>query len=179
MKTKKNLLKEKYKVFTNEFDTEQNAEELENENEIIRLRKNLDQQLTNLQDLVAKLANKLQRQLLAKQNRSWEFDLEEGMLDVSKLSRVVIDPFHPLSYKMEKEIEFKDTVVALLIDNSGSMRGRPISVAAICADILSRTLERCSVKVEVLGFTTKNWKGGKSREKWNLENKPKKSRKIK
>ena len=170
---KKNLLKEKYKVFTNEFDAEQNAEELENENEIIRLRKNLDQQLTNLQDLVAKLANKLQRQLLAKQNRSWEFDLEEGMLDVSKLSRVVVNPFHPLSYKMEKEIEFKDTVVALLIDNSGSMRGRPISVAAICADILSRTLERCSVKVEVLGFTTKNWKGGKSREKWNLENKPK------
>jgi len=170
---KKNLLKEKYKVFTNEFDAEQNAEELENENEIIRLRKNLDQQLTNLQDLVAKLANKLQRQLLAKQNRSWEFDLEEGMLDSSKLSRVVVDPFRPLSYKMEKEIEFKDTVVTLLIDNSGSMRGRPISVAAICADILSRTLERCSVKVEVLGFTTKNWKGGKSREKWNLENKPK------
>ena len=170
---KKNLLKEKYKVFTNEFDAEQNAEELENENEIIRLRKNLDQQLTNLQDLVAKLANKLQRQLLAKQNRSWEFDLEEGMLDVSKLSRVVVDPFHPLSYKMEKKIEFKDTIVTLLIDNSGSMRGKPISVAAICADILSRTLERCSVKVEVLGFTTKNWKGGKSREKWNLENKPK------
>ena len=172
-KNKKNLLKEKYKVFTNEFDAVQNAEELENENEIARLRKNLDHQLTNLQDLVAKLANKLQRQLLAKQNRSWEFDLEEGMLDVSKLSRVVVDPFHPLSYKMEKKIEFKDTIVTLLIDNSGSMRGRPISVAAICADILSRTLERCSVKVEVLGFTTKNWKGGKSRDKWNLENKPK------
>jgi len=172
-KNKKNLLKEKYKVFTNEFDAVQNAEELENENEIVRLRKNLDHQLTNLQDLVAKLANKLQRQLLAKQNRSWEFDLEEGMLDVSKLSRVVVDPFHPLSYKMEKKIEFKDTIVTLLIDNSGSMRGRPISVAAICADILSRTLERCSVKVEILGFTTKNWKGGKSREKWNLENKPK------
>ena len=164
--------KEKYKIFTNRFDEIKNAEELENEDEILRLRKNLDQQLTNLQSLVAKLANKLQRQLLAKQNRSWNFDLEEGMLDASKLSRVIVDPFHSLSYKMEKEIEFKDTVVTLLIDNSGSMRGRPISVAAICADILSRTLERCSVKVEILGFTTKNWKGGKSREKWNLENKP-------
>ncbi len=163
---------EKYKVFTNKFDEIKNAEDLENEEEITRLRKNLDQQLTNLQSLVAKLANKLQRQLLAKQNRSWEFDLEEGILDASKLSRVIIDPFHPLSFKMEKEVEFKDTVVSLLIDNSGSMRGRPISVAAICADILSRTLERCSVKVEILGFTTKNWKGGKSREKWNLENKP-------
>jgi len=172
-KNPKNLLKEKYKVFTNAFDEVKNAEELESDDEIIRLRKNLDQQLTNLQSLVAKLANKLQRQLLAKQNRSWEFDLEEGMLDSSKLSRIIIDPYHSLSYKMEKETKFKDTIVTLLIDNSGSMRGRPISVAAICADILSRTLERCSVKVEVLGFTTKNWKGGKSREKWNLENKPK------
>jgi len=169
---RKNLLKEKYQIFTNEYDEIKNAEELENEDEIIRLRKNLDQQLTNLQNLVTKLANKLQRQLLAKQNRSWEFDLEEGMLDASKLSRVIVDPFHSLSYKMEKKTEFKDTVVTLLIDNSGSMRGRPISVAAICADILSRTLERCSVKVEILGFTTKNWKGGKSREKWNLKNKP-------
>jgi len=168
----KNLIKDKYKIFTSEFDEEKEAEELENENEIIRLRKNLDQQLTNLQNIVAKLALKLQRQLLAKQNRSWEFDLEEGILDASKLSRIIIDPFRSLSYKMEKKIEFKDTVVTLLIDNSGSMRGRPISVAAICADILSRTLERCSVKVEVLGFTTKNWKGGKSREKWNLNNKP-------
>ncbi len=171
-KNQKNLIKEKYKVFTNKYDEIKNAEELENEEEIIRLRKNLDQQLTNLQSLIAKLANKLQRQLLAKQNRSWDFDLEEGILDSSKLSRVIIDPFHSLSYKMEKETEFKDTVVTLLIDNSGSMRGRPISVAAICADILSRTLERCSVKVEILGFTTKNWKGGKSREKWNLKNKP-------
>ena len=178
-KIKKIFKKEKYKVFTNIYDEAKNAEELENDDEITRLRKNLDQQLTNLQSLVAKLANKLQRQLLAKQNRSWEFDLEEGMLDASKLSRVIIDPFHSLSYKMEKEIEFKDTIVTLLIDNSGSMRGRPISVAAICADILSRTLERCSVKVEILGFTTKNWKGGKSREKWNLENKPSKSWKIK
>ena len=168
----KHLRKEKYKIFTNKYDEVKKAEELENEDEIIRLRKNLDQQLINLQNLVTKLANKLQRQLLAKQNRSWEFDLEEGILDSSKLSRVVIDPFHSLSYKMEKETEFKDTVVTILIDNSGSMRGRPISVAAICADILSRTLERCSVKVEILGFTTKNWKGGESREMWNAENKP-------
>jgi len=169
----KKTLNEKYKIFTNQFDVVESAEELENQEEIERLRKNLDQHLTNLQNVVTKLANKLQRQLLAKQNRSWEFDLEEGMLDASKLSRIIIDPFHSLSYKIEKETEFKDTIVTLLIDNSGSMRGKPISVAAICADILSRTLERCSVKVEVLGFTTKNWKGGKSREKWNLENKPK------
>ncbi len=172
-KTKKNVLKEKYKIFSGEFDEIKNAEELESESEIDRLRKNLDQQLTNLQDVVTKLANKLQRQLLAKQSRSWEFDLEEGILDSSRLSRIVANPLHSLSYKIEKEIDFKDTVVTLLIDNSGSMRGRPISVAAICADILSRTLERCSVKVEILGFTTKNWKGGKSREKWNLNNKPK------
>ena len=170
----KSLLKDKYKIFTNEFDEVQEADKLESEEEIARLRKNLDQQLTSLQSIVTKLANKLQRQLLAKQNRSWEFDLEEGMLDASKLSRVIIDPFHSLSYKAEKETDFKDTVVSLLIDNSGSMRGKPISVAAICADILSRTLERCSVKVEILGFTTKNWKGGKSREKWNSENKPSK-----
>jgi len=169
---KKNFVKEKYKIFTNMYDEIKNADELENEEEINRLRKNLDQQLTNLQSLVSKLANKLQRQLLAKQSRSWEFDLEEGILDASRLARIVTDPFHSLSYKMEKKTEFKDTIVTLLIDNSGSMRGRPISVAAICADILSRTLERCSVKVEVLGFTTKNWKGGRSREKWNLENKP-------
>ena len=172
-RNKKSLFKDKYKVFTSEYDEINEAKELENESEILRLRKNLDQQLTSLQNVVAKLANKLQRQLLAKQNRSWEFDLEEGMLDASKLSRVIINPFNSLSYKVEKENEFKDTVVTLLIDNSGSMRGRPISVAAICADILSRTLERCSVKVEVLGFTTKNWKGGKSREKWNTSNKPK------
>ena len=168
----KNLFKDNYKIFTNEYDEIKEAEELENEEEIIRLRKNLDQQLINLQNVIAKLANKLQRLLLASQSRSWEFDLEEGMLDASKLSRVIIDPLHHLSYKIEKQTEFKDTVVTLLIDNSGSMRGRPISVAAICADILSRTLERCSVKVEILGFTTKNWKGGKSREKWNLNNKP-------
>jgi len=171
-KKNQNILKEKYKVFTNEFDEIKEAKELENEQEIIKLRKNLDQQLTGLQNIITKLANKLQRQLMAKQNRSWDFDLEEGILDSSKLSRIIIDPLHSLSYKLEKNTEFKDTVVTLLIDNSGSMRGRPISVAAICADILSRTLERCSVKVEILGFTTKNWKGGKSREKWNLNNKP-------
>jgi len=166
------LAKDKYKIFTSEFDEIKKAEDLEKEEELTKLRKLLDQQLTNLQNLITKLANKLQRQLLAKQNRSWEFDLEEGIIDASKLARVVIDPLHSLSYKDEKETDFKDTVVSILIDNSGSMRGRPISVAAICADILSRTLERCSVKVEVLGFTTKNWKGGKSREKWNLNNKP-------
>ena len=174
IKNNKNKLhKEKYKIFTNMYDEVKNAEDLENDEEITKLRKSLDQQLVHLQNLVSKLANKLQRQLLAKQNRSWEFDLEEGMLDSSKLSRIIIDPFHSLSYKMEKETKFKDTIVTLLIDNSGSMRGRPISVAAICADILSRTLERCSVKVEILGFTTKNWKGGNSRDKWNSENKPK------
>ena len=162
-----------YKIFTNEFDEIVKAETLENQEEILKLRKNLDQQLTNFQNLITKLANKLQRQLLAKQNRSWDFDLEEGLLDSSKLPRVIIDPYNSLSFKKEKDLEFKDTIVTLLIDNSGSMRGRPITIAAICADILSRTLERCSVKVEILGFTTKNWKGGKSREEWNKRGKPK------
>ena len=143
------------------------AESLDTAEEIQKLRKNLDQQLTSFQDLITKLANKLQRQLLAKQNRAWEFDLEEGLLDSSKLTRVIMDPYHSLSFKKEKNLDFKDTIVTLLIDNSGSMRGRPITIAAICADILSRTLERCSVKVEILGFTTKNWKGGKSRQEWN------------
>ena len=161
-----------YKIYTEEFDEISKAEKLETNEEIIRLRKNLDQQLTGFQSVIAKLANKLQRKLLAKQNRSWQFDLEEGLLDSSKLTRVIIDPFNSLSFKKEKNTEFKDTIVTLLIDNSGSMRGRPITIAAICADILSRTLERCAVKVEVLGFTTKNWKGGQSREKWNLNNKP-------
>ena len=156
-----------YKIYTSEFDETAKAETLENSEEISKLRKNLDQQLTSFQDIITKLANKLQRQLLAKQNRSWEFDLEEGLLDSSKLPRIIIDPYNSLSFKKEKDLEFKDTVVTLLIDNSGSMRGRPITIAALCADILSRTLERCSVKVEILGFTTKNWKGGKSREKWN------------
>ena len=125
-----------------------------------------------LKSFVSKLANKLQRRLLAKQNRSWDFDLEEGLLDSSKLTRLIIDPLNSLSFKKEKETEFKDTLVTILIDNSGSMRGKPISVAAVCADILARTLERCSVKVEVLGFTTKHWKGGSSREKWVTNEKP-------
>ena len=162
-----------YKIFTTQFDEVAKAETLESIDEISRLRKNLDQQLVTFQDLITKLANKLQRQLLAKQNRAWEFDLEEGLLDSSKLPRIIMDPYNSLSFKKEKDLDFKDTVVTLLIDNSGSMRGRPITIAALCADILSRTLERCSVKVEILGFTTKNWKGGKSREKWNKNNKPK------
>ncbi len=162
-----------YNIYTSEFDEVAKAETLETNEEILKLRKTLDQQLTSFQDLITKLANKLQRQLLAKQNRAWEFDLEEGLLDSSKLTRIIIDPQNSLSFKKEKDLEFKDTVVTLLIDNSGSMRGRPITIAAICADILSRTLERCSVKVEILGFTTKNWKGGKSREEWNKNNKPK------
>ena len=163
-----------YKIYTNEFDEIAKAETLQNPDEISKLRKNLDQQLVTFQDLITKLANKLQRQLLAKQNRAWEFDLEEGLLDSSKLTRIIMDPYNSLSFKKEKDLDFKDTVVTLLIDNSGSMRGRPITIAALCADILSRTLERCSVKVEILGFTTKNWKGGKSREEWNKNNKPKK-----
>ena len=162
-----------YKVFTKEFDEISKAENLESLEEITKLRKNLDQQLITFQDLITKLANKLQRQLLASQKRAWEFDLEEGLLDTSKLTRVVMDPYSSLSFKKEKDYEFKDTVVTLLIDNSGSMRGRPITIAAICADILSRTLERCAVKVEILGFTTKNWKGGQSREDWNKRSKPK------
>ena len=162
-----------YKVFTKEFDEISKAENLESLEEITKLRKNLDQQLITFQDLITKLANKLQRQLLASQKRAWEFDLEEGLLDTSKLTRVIMDPYSSLSFKKEKDYEFKDTVVTLLIDNSGSMRGRPITIAAICADILSRTLERCAVKVEILGFTTKNWKGGQSREDWNKRNKPK------
>jgi len=162
-----------YNIYTAQFDEIAKAEKLESEEEITKLRNNLDQQLVSFQDLITKLANKLQRQLLAKQNRSWEFDLEEGLLDSSKLPRVIMDPHHSLSFKKEKDLDFKDTVVTLLIDSSGSMRGRPITIAALCADILSRTLERCSVKVEILGFTTKNWKGGKSREVWNNNNKPK------
>ena len=162
-----------YKIFTKEFDEIEKAENLEEADEILKLRKNLDQQLIHFKDLIIKLANKLQRQLMAKQNRSWDFDLEEGLLDSSKLPRIIIDPYNSLSFKKEKDLEFKDTVVSLLIDNSGSMRGRPITIAALCADILSRTLERCSVKVEILGFTTKNWKGGKSREDWNKKGKVK------
>jgi len=172
---KKNIynIDQDYKIFTHQFDEVAKAKMLESNEEIQKLRKNLDQQLVNFQDLITKLANKLQRQLLAKQNRAWEFDLEEGLLDSAKLTRVIIDPCNSLSFKKEKELDFKDTIVTLLIDNSGSMRGRPITIAALCADILSRTLERCSVKVEILGFTTKNWKGGKSREEWIKNNKPK------
>ena len=172
-KSNLNNIDQEYKIYTNEFDEIAKAEILEDLKETQKLRKNLDQQLIGFQDLITKLANKLQRQLLAKQNRSWEFDLEEGLLDSSKLTRVIMDPYNSLSFKREKDLDFKDTIVTLLIDNSGSMRGRPITIAALCADILSRTLERCSVKVEVLGFTTKNWKGGKSREAWTKRNKPK------
>ena len=161
-----------YKSYTQEFDEVIAAEELESEEELLRLRQNLDQQLLGLKNFISKLANKLQRKLLAKQNRSWEFDLEEGSLDTSKLTRIIIDPLNSLSFKKEKDIKFKDTLVTILIDNSGSMRGKPISVAAICADILARTLERCSVKVEILGFTTKHWKGGQSRTKWMNSQKP-------
>jgi cobaltochelatase CobT len=162
-----------YKIFTTQYDEVIKAENLENADEAVKLRKNLDHQLVGFQDVITKLANKLQRQLLAKQNRAWEFDLEEGLLDSSKLPRIIMDPYNSLSFKKEKDLDFKDTIVTLLIDNSGSMRGRPITIAAICADILSRTLERCSVKVEILGFTTKNWKGGQSRELWNKNSKPK------
>ena len=179
--TKENLVQKQslkyhdldYKIFTNKFDETIKAENLENFDDSLKLRKTLDQQLIGFQDVITKLANKLQRQLLAKQNRSWEFDLEEGLLDSSKLPRIIMDPYNSLSFKKEKDLDFKDTVVTLLIDNSGSMRGRPITIAAICADILSRTLERCSVKVEILGFTTKNWKGGQCREYWNKTGKPK------
>ena len=168
-----NELNIEYKIFTHQFDEITKAENLENSEEAIKLRKTLDHQLIGFQDLITKLANKLQRQLLAKQNRAWDFDLEEGLLDSSKLPRIIMDPYNSLSFKKEKDLDFKDTIVTILIDNSGSMRGRPITIAAICADILSRTLERCSVKVEILGFTTKNWKGGKCRELWNKKGKPK------
>jgi len=168
----KNFGDEKYKYYTQEFDEIIPAEELESEEELLRLRLNLDQQLVGLKNFISKLANKLQRKLLAIQNRSWDFDLEEGALDTSKLTRIIIDPLNSLTFKKEKDVKFKDTLVTILIDNSGSMRGKPISVAAICADILSRTLERCSVKVEILGFTTKHWKGGQSREKWVNNRKP-------
>ena len=171
-KGKPGLADLKYKIFTEEFDEIIKAEDLESIDELSRLRKNLDQQLLQLKNFISKLANKLQRKLLAKQNRSWDFDLEEGLLDTSKLPRIIMDPFNSLSFKKEKDIEFKDTLVTILIDNSGSMRGKPISVASICSDILSRTLERCMVKVEILGFTTKHWKGGSSREKWMKNEKP-------
>lgn len=161
-----------YKIFNPKFDETITAEELCDQVELERLRAFLDKQLAHLQGVVGRLANRLQRKLMAQQNRGWDFDLEEGYLDTAKLSRIVIDPMTPLSFKMEQDTVFRDTIVTLLIDNSGSMRGRPITVAATCADILARTLERCGVKVEVLGFTTKAWKGGQSREDWLKAEKP-------
>ena len=161
-----------YKIHTIQFDEEISASELCDPEELARLRNFLDQQLQAMQGVVARLANKLQRLLMAQQNRSWEFDLEEGLLDTSRLPRIIIDPMYPLSFKREKDTNFRDTVVTLLLDNSGSMRGRPIMVAAMCADILARTLERCAVKVEILGFTTRAWKGGQAREKWIADGKP-------
>jgi cobaltochelatase CobT len=161
-----------YKPFTNRFDEIVEAEELCDEEELGRLRAYLDQQMGSLQSVVTRLANRLQRRLLAQQARSWDFDQEEGLLDVARLARVVVSPGHSLSYKIERETEFRDTVVSLLIDNSGSMRGRPIAIAAICADILARTLERCGVATEVLGFTTRGWKGGQSREAWLAAGRP-------
>jgi cobaltochelatase CobT len=161
-----------YRAFTTECDESIDAEALCDPDELVRLRGLLDQQLAHLQSVIARLANRLQRRLLAKQTRAWEFDLDDGMLDVARLSRVITNPIYPLSYKREKETDFRDTVVTLLIDNSGSMRGRPITVAAMSADILARTLERCGVKVEILGFTTRAWKGGQSRERWIAAGKP-------
>ncbi|MEO8241842.1 MAG: cobaltochelatase subunit CobT [bacterium] len=161
-----------YTVFTTEFDEEIKAEDLAEPAELERLRAYLDQQLEPLKGAVSRLANKLQRRLQAQQNRSWDFDLEEGTLDAGRLARVVANPTTPLSFKQEKDTEFRDTCVTLLLDNSGSMRGRPISIAAICADVLARTLERCSVKVEILGFTTRAWKGGQAREKWLAQGRP-------
>jgi len=161
-----------YKVFTTEFDEEIAAADLCEPEELARLRGFLDQQLSAMQGVVSRLANKLQRLLMAQQNRHWEYDLEEGALDASRLTRIVIDPMYPLSFKREKDTTFRDTVVTLLLDNSGSMRGRPIMVAAMCADILGRTLERVGVKTEILGFTTRAWKGGQAREKWLSAGKP-------
>ncbi|QKD01665.1 cobaltochelatase subunit CobT [Mesorhizobium loti] len=168
-----NLPKEiDYKVYTTAFDETVGAEELCEEEELDRLRAFLDKQLANLSGVVGRLANRLQRRLMAQQNRSWDFDLEEGYLDPARLVRVVIDPMQPLSFKQERDTKFRDTVVTLVLDNSGSMRGRPITVAATCADILARTLERCGVSVEILGFTTRAWKGGQAREKWLKDGKP-------
>jgi cobaltochelatase CobT len=161
-----------YKPFTNRFDETVAAAELCDEEELTRLRAYLDQQMTSLGGVVTRLANRLQRRLMAQQARSWDFDQEEGLLDAARLARVIVTPGHSLSYKVERDTEFKDTVVSLLIDNSGSMRGRPISIAATCADVLARTLERCGVATEILGFTTRGWKGGQSRELWLSEGRP-------
>ena len=167
-----NMVNEYYKSFTKEFDEVINANELCDQKELEKLRYNLDKQVFTFLPLITKIANRLQRKLLAQQNRNWVFNMEEGYLDTSRLSKIITNPQNKLSYKQEKEIEFKDTIVSLLIDNSGSMRGRPITVAALCSDILAKTLERCLIKTEILGFTTKAWKGGESREKWIKENKP-------
>jgi cobaltochelatase CobT len=161
-----------YAIYTKEYDEVVKAEDLADFEELYRLRELLDKQLTHMQPLVAKLANRLQRKLLARQQRSWQFDLEEGYLDTARLARVIANPSVPLTFKQEKETEFKDTIVTLLLDNSGSMRGRPITIAAMCADILARTLERCGIKVEILGFTTRTWKGGKSRDLWIANGRP-------
>ncbi|MCZ6711454.1 MAG: cobaltochelatase subunit CobT [Gammaproteobacteria bacterium] len=161
-----------YQAYSEEFDEIVRAEELCEAEEMIRLRGLLDQQLVSLRHATSKLANRLQRRLMAKQNRTWEFDLDEGMLDAARLAQIIIDPMNPLAYKREKEMKFRDTVVTMLIDSSGSMRGRSITIAAMCADILGRTLERCSVRVEILGFTTRAWRGGQSRENWIAAGKP-------
>ena len=163
---------ENYKVYDDKFDEIINADELCDYKELDKLRRNLDQQVFTFQPLIVKIANRLQRKLLAQQNRQWDFNMEEGYLDTSRLSKIVANPNNKLSYKVEREIEFKDTIVSLLIDNSGSMRGRPITVAALCSDILAKTLERCLIKSEILGFTTKAWKGGRSRENWIKNGKP-------
>ena len=162
----------RYLIYTNQFDEEVDADELAESSELTRLRNVLDQQLGSHQSVITKLANRLQRKVMAQQRRSWEFGLEEGILDPTRLARMIANPNVPLSYKAEKETEFRDTVVTLLIDNSGSMRGRPIALAAMSADIISRTLERCGVKVEILGFTTRAWKGGKSRDLWMQQGRP-------
>lgn len=171
-KIENNNFKEEYKIFTKDYDEVINANELCDQKELEKLRYNLDKQVFSFLPLITKIANRLQRKLLAQQNRNWDFNMEEGYLDTSRLSRIIANPQNKLSYKQEKEVEFKDTVVSLLIDNSGSMRGRPITVAALCSDILAKTLERCLIKTEILGFTTKAWKGGVSREKWIKEGKP-------
>jgi len=167
-----NNTKDEYKSYTKEFDEVINANELCDQKELEKLRYNLDKQVFTFLPLITKIANRLQRKLLAQQNRNWDFNMEEGFLDTSRLSRIIANPKNILSYKKEKDVEFKDTIVSLLIDNSGSMRGRPITVAALCSDILAKTLERCLIKTEILGFTTKAWKGGKSREKWIKNRKP-------
>ncbi len=161
-----------YKIFVKKFDEVVNANELCDDKELEKLRSNLDQQVFAFQPLITKMANRLHRKLLAQQNRTWDFNMEEGYLDTSRLARIIANPNNKLSFKKEKDLEFKDTVVSLLIDNSGSMRGRPITVAALCSDILAKTLERCLIKTEILGFTTKAWKGGESREKWIRDGKP-------